>query len=64
MSANSIAKVLSQSMKVTDKTVTAYVKALDDAYAFYPAKRYDLHGKAVLRTLPKQYIVDMASARI
>ena len=59
MSANSMAATLSRTAKVTDKTVTAYVKALNDAYAFYPAKRYDLHGKAVLRTLPKQYIVDI-----
>lgn len=58
MSANGIAGALSQTVKVTDKTVAAYVRALNDAYAFYPAKRYDLHGKAVLRTLPKQYIVD------
>ena len=58
MSANGMAGALSQTAKVTDKTVAAYVKALNDAYAFYPAKRYDLHGKAVLRTLPKQYIVD------
>lgn len=58
MSANGMANALSQTAKVTDKTVAAYVKAIDDAYAFYPAKRYDLHGKAVLRTLPKQYIVD------
>ena len=58
MSANGMAGALSQTAKVTDKTVAAYVKALNDAYAFYPVKRYDLHGKAVLRTLPKQYIVD------
>ncbi|MBR5260124.1 MAG: ATP-binding protein, partial [Eggerthellaceae bacterium] len=58
MSANSMASALSQVTKITDKTVAAYMKALNDAYAFYPAKRYDLHGKAVLRTLPKQYIVD------
>ena len=58
MSANGMAGALSQTAKVTDKTVAAYVKALNDAYAFYSAKRYDLHGKAVLRTLPKQYIVD------
>ena len=58
MSANSMANVLSRTMKVTDKTVAAYVKAFNDAYVFYPTKRYDLHGKALLRTLPKQYIVD------
>ena len=58
MSVNGIANALSQTMKVTDKTVAAYIRALNDAYAFYPTKRYDLHGKAVLKTLPKQYIVD------
>lgn len=58
MSANGMAGALSQTMKVSDKTVAAYVKALNDAYAFYSVKRYDLHGKAALRTLPKQYIVD------
>ena len=58
MSANSMAGALSRTMRTTDKTVAAYVRALNDAYAFYPAKRYDLHGKAMLSTLPKQYIVD------
>ena len=58
LSANGMAGALSQTMKVTDKTVSAYVRALNDAYAFYPVRRYDLHGKAVLKTLPKQYIVD------
>ncbi len=58
MSANGMAGALSQTMKVSDKTVAAYVKALNDAYAFYSVKRYDLHGKELLHTLPKQYIVD------
>lgn len=61
MPANGMAGVFSQTMNVTDKTVAAYVKALNAAYAFYHAKCFGLHGMAVLRTLlklPKQHIVD------
>lgn len=58
VSSSGIAGALSQTMRVSDKTVTSYITALNDAYAFYPARRYDLRGKAVLRTLPKQYLVD------
>lgn len=43
----------------TDKTAGSYVRALDDAYIFYPVARYDLHGKEILKTLPKQYIADL-----
>ena len=59
MSAKRMADSLSQTIKTSDKTVAAYVRALNDAYVFYPARRYDLHGKALLKTLPKQYIVDL-----
>lgn len=58
-SAKKIADTLtSAGSKISDKTVAAYIRALDDAYIFYPTKRFDLHGKAILRTAPKQYIVD------
>lgn len=59
-SANSIANALaSAGSKTTNKTVGSYIKALDDAYLFYEAQRYDLHGKEILRTNSKQYIVDL-----
>lgn len=45
--------------KTTNKTVSSYVRALNEAYLFYKADRYDLHGKEILRTNPKQYIVDL-----
>lgn len=60
MSANSIANTLtSVGAKTTNKTVGSYVSALNEAYLFYETSRYDLHGKAILRTNPKQYIVDL-----
>lgn len=45
--------------KTTNKTVDSYVAALNDAYLFYKADRFDLHGREILRTFPKQYIVDL-----
>lgn len=60
LSPNKIAGTLaSTGAKTTNKTVGSYVRALDDAYLFYKADRYDLHGREILRTNPKQYIVDL-----
>lgn len=39
-------------------TVQAYIAALLESYFFYEIKRYDVKGKAYLRTLGKYYIVD------
>ena len=44
--------------KTTNKTVDSYVKALNEAYLFYQVARYDVHGKEILKTNPKHYIVD------
>ena len=40
-------------------TVQAYVSALLGSYFFYEIKRFDIKGKAYLRTLGKYYIVDI-----
>lgn len=40
-------------------TVQAYVNALLESYFFYEIKRFDIKGKAYLRTLGKYYIVDI-----
>ena len=40
-------------------TVLAYVNALLESYFFYEIKRFDIKGKAYLRTLGKYYIVDI-----
>ena len=44
--------------KTHHDTVRSYVKALEDAYIFYPVTRYDIRGKEILKTLPKYYAVD------
>lgn len=40
-------------------TVQVYVNALLESYFFYEIKRFDIKGKAYLRTLGKYYIVDI-----
>ena len=40
-------------------TVQAYINALLESYFFYEIKRFDIKGKAFLRTLGKYYIVDI-----
>jgi len=59
-SAKSIADTLtSAGTKTTNKTVSSYLAALREAFLFYRAPRYDLHGKEILKTNPKHYIVDL-----
>lgn len=66
-SPNSIGNVLSnegdlQSGKgknVASKTVDKYISMLCSAYIFYPVGRYDVKGKQLLKTLGKNYIIDM-----
>jgi len=56
---SSIANTLtSTGTKTTHPTVKSYVAALNEAFLFYRTPRYDLHGKALLQTNPKEYIVD------
>lgn len=40
-------------------TVQAYINTLLESYFFYEIKRFDIKGKAYLRTLGKYYIVDI-----
>ena len=43
--------------KTTNKTVSSYVGAIGKAFLFYRVIRYNLHGKALLKTNPKDYSV-------
>ncbi|MDR0445815.1 MAG: ATP-binding protein [Oscillospiraceae bacterium] len=40
-------------------TVESYIGALEKAYVFYEARRYDVKGKNLLKTLGKYFIVDI-----
>jgi len=59
-SVNSIAGVLrSDGAKASNDTVDAYLGALSEGYLFMPCKRYDIKGKALLKTGGKNYIADV-----
>jgi len=45
--------------KPATQTIAAYIGALLEAYMFYEIKRFDVKGKAELKTLGKYYIVDI-----
>ena len=43
---------------ISQNTVDAYVRALVDSFLFYKVDRYNIKGKAVLKTFNKYYITD------
>ncbi|MBQ9068034.1 MAG: ATP-binding protein [Eggerthellaceae bacterium] len=45
-------------LSAANDTVDAYTAALCDAYLFYPARRFDIKGKELLKTNGKHYVVD------
>lgn len=66
-SPNSIGNVLSnkgeiqneKGKNVAGKTVDKYISMLRSAFVFYSVGRYDVKGKQLLKTLGKNYIIDM-----
>ncbi len=66
-SPNSIGNVLSnegelgngKGKNIAGKTVDKYISMLQNAFIFYSVGRYDVKGKQLLKTLGKNYIVDM-----
>lgn len=45
-------------IKVTDKTISSYLKYLCEAFAFYKVRRYDTKGKRYLSSGDKYYLAD------
>lgn len=66
-SPNSIGNVLSnerdfqktKGKNIAGKTVDKYINMLCDAFVFYSVGRYDVKGKQLLKTLGKNYMIDM-----
>ena len=61
ISPNKIAGSINSSTKgssVKNETVSRYINALKSAYVVYEVHRFDLKGKAVLKTLSKYYAAD------
>ena len=50
----------SDGRKIDVKTVEKYLRALQDSYIIYQAKRYNVKGRSYLKTLEKYYVVDTA----
>ena len=60
---NIAAYITSGGRKVSENTVSDYTEALTEPYVFYPAERFDVAGKQLLKTMPKYYIVDLGIRR-
>lgn len=65
-SPNSISKSLraegdieKTTVSVASKTVSDYIRMLNDAFIVYPVQRYDVQGKELLKTLGKNYVIDL-----
>ena len=60
-SANTIVKFLkSEKRELSVETVYNYIKWLEEAFIIYPCQRYDMQGKAVLKTFEKYYLSDIS----
>ena len=55
--------ITSSGRKVSQNTVSDYVEALVEPYIFYPAERFDVVGKQLLKQNQKMYIVDLGLRR-
>lgn len=49
----------SNGRRVSPNTVDDYMDALAESYIFYPAERFDIVGKEILKSNKKWYIVDL-----
>lgn len=51
--------LISSGRKVSSNTVSDYMEALAESYVFYPAERFDVVGKQLLKSNKKWYMVDL-----
>ena len=60
-SASSIANFLKSEMRsISVETIYNYIEWLQEAFIIYPCQRYDIQGKAVLKTQEKYYLSDIS----
>lgn len=60
-SAASVSKFLkSENRTISVESVYNYIKWLCEAFIIYPCRRYDLQGRAVLKTQEKYYLADIS----
>ena len=51
--------LVSSGRKVSTNTVSDYMEALTESFIFYPAERFDIAGKQLLKSNRKWYMVDL-----
>lgn len=54
----------SAGLKISNPTISTYLKLLSDAFLFYRVRQYDLRGKEYLKTSGKYFIVDQGLRRV
>lgn len=60
VSPNKVSSTLkSNGYKIDNETVSAYLEHLCEAFLFYKSQRFDIKGKAYLKTLNKYYVCDL-----
>lgn len=55
--------IVSSGRKVSPNTISDYIDALTEAFIFYPAERFDIQGKQLLKQNQKFYIADTGLRR-
>ena len=64
ISVKSIADYISSSYRrVSQNTVSDYIEALEESFIFYSAERFNIPGKALMKTNRKLYIADLGIRR-
>ncbi len=54
----------SDGRKIDPKVVERYLRALVESFVLYPCRRYNIHGKELLKTYEKYYVVDIGMRRM
>ena len=65
LSTKRIADIMTaEGRKIDPKTVERYISIMSETFFIYPAKRYNIKGRQLLKTLGKKYLVDVGLRRM